>query len=74
MRWKKYNDEKPEVGKKVVIVCNDGCSSSPCLVSDDGILDGEDGNEHYASFLNGSIWAYLPDEYPISFMERHDDY
>jgi len=39
-----------------------------------GILDGEDGLELTGQFLQGAIWSRLPDDYPLRFMERHDDY
>lgn len=26
------------------------------------------------TFLQGAIWMALPDNYPIAFMEAHDDY
>lgn len=65
---------RPPVGSKVAIVCNDGCSSALGLVAEYGILDGEDGLELTEQFLQGAIWSRLPDDYPLHFMERHDDY
>jgi len=59
---------------KIVIVCNDGCSTCLALVTDDGILDGEDGMVLPESFLRGAIWTALPEDYPIAFMEVYDDY
>lgn len=64
----------PMLGNKIVIVTDDGCSSGLGLVTDDGILDGEDGEPYSECFLKGAIWAPLPDDYALGFMERHDDY
>ena len=71
--WQPISNHPP-VGSKVAIVCNDGCSSSLGLVAEYGILDGEDGLELTVQFLQGAIWSRLPDDYPLRFMERHDDY
>lgn len=71
--WKQMDHERPTEGK-VIIVCNDGCSSSLALVTDEGLLDGEDGLPLTDIFIKGSLWTLLPDDYPLFFMERHDDY
>jgi hypothetical protein len=77
--WKKWDDEKPEVGAKVVIVCEDGCSSSMGLAHLTGcgdevsILDGEDGQPLGKAFLKGALWASLPAHFPLYFMEIHPD-
>lgn len=60
---------------KVCIIANDGCSSSLALVTDDGeIVDGEDAYPLTADFLSGAQFITLPDNYPLAFMERTDDY
>jgi hypothetical protein len=60
---------------KIVIVCDDGCSSSLALATDDGlILEGEDGYPLPVTYLQGSMWMPLPDDYPLGFMEVSDDY
>lgn len=72
--WQQYNVVKPEPGQKIVLVCDDGCSSSLALMTEEGPLDGEDAFELGETFLRGAIWMLLPDDYPIAFMEIHDDY
>lgn len=71
--WHKWNDEKPPVGSKFIVAHDDWCSSGIYYMSGEGPLDAEDGGES-EYYLFGSIWAYLPDSYPIAFMECHDDY
>lgn len=70
MEWFSFNDRKPESGAKIVIACDDGCSSSLAMSTDSGILDAEDGEEIGSYYFNRSIWAYLPDDYAIAFTER----
>lgn len=72
-QWQPMNTTPP-LGSKVAIVCNDGCSTSLGLVTDEGILDGEDGIPLCKEYLEGAIWCRIPDDYPLYFMERHDDY
>ena len=73
MDWKTWDTVKPEPGTKVIIVCNDGCSSAPALVLEKvGPLHAEDGFELDDSFTKGAIWAALPYDYPIRFMEMTD--
>ena len=70
--WRYWHDERPEAGQKIVIVCDDGCSSSLALMADDEPLDGEDGEPLGEIFLRGAIWAALPDDYLLGFMEVTD--
>lgn len=70
--WTVWVTDPPSVGWKVVIVCNDGCSSSLALMTDEGPLDGEDGMSLTDEFLAGAIWTRLPDNYPLYFMELTD--
>lgn len=72
--WHKWEDERPKIGSTIVIVCDDGCSSSLALMTEDGPIDAEDADTYYHSYLNGAIWTELPDNYGLAFMERHDDY
>lgn len=72
--WRSFEETPPPAGAKIAIVCNDGCSSSLALVTDDGVLDGEDGFDLSGSFCEGAIWTMLPTNYPLCFMEYHDDY
>lgn len=44
------------------------------LITGEGALDGEDGIPMSAMFLREAIWMQLPDNYPLYFMELHDDY
>lgn len=71
--WAEWDKIKPEVGRKIIVVCDDGCSATPCLVAGDGgvgtiLLDGEDGAQLSTGFTNGAIWAYLPDDYELWFI------
>lgn len=72
--WQYWNEELPGVGCKVVIICDDGCSSSIALMTDNGPLEAEDAMLLSSSFLRGAMWNYIPQSYPIAFVERHDDY
>lgn len=64
----------------VVIVCDDGCSTASALVVDvKGVqgqnvaaLEGEDGFELGADFTKDALWAELPEDYSLQFMEAHD--
>lgn len=76
--WRSWNTDPPPAGSKVLILCNDGCSSKPALVAEeegrDGVvvLDGEDGMDLTDMFLDGSLWAPLPDDYRFMFMNEDD--
>lgn len=74
MEWHNWDEQKPEEGQKIIIVCSDGCSSSTALMSESGPLDGEDAWELGKDFTNGAIWLLLPVDYTLAFMDRHDDY
>ena len=72
MMWHKFDDELPEVGKRVILVL-DNCSSIMGLVIDptnEGIIDileAEQGDS-VGAYCDGSIWAYLPDDFELHFM------
>lgn len=71
--WHKWSDSKPEPGMKVVIVCSDYCGSAPALIGNNGMpLHAEDGFELDESFVAGSIWCKLPDDWPLAFMNITD--
>lgn len=68
--WKKWEDEKPEPGMKVIIICSDHCSSAPALIDNDGMpLHAEDGYDLGRNFVAGSYWSELPTDYHLAFME-----
>lgn len=71
--WSDWQTSPPEHGQKVVIVCDDGCSSSLALITDEGALDGEDAFPLGEDFLRGAIWLPLPDSYQLAFMEQTVD-
>lgn len=68
--WTQWNETPPQAGEKVVIVCDDGCSSSLALMTEEGPLDGEDAFPLDNTFLRGALWMPLPEAYPLAFMER----
>lgn len=68
--WTPWDETPPQPGEKVVIVCDDGCSSSLALMTDEGPLDGEDAFLLGGIFLQGALWTALPESYPLRFMER----
>lgn len=72
--WTEWGIRQPEIGEKIVIVCNDGCSSSLAMMTEDGPIDGEDAWQLSADFTRGALWFPLPVGYPLAFMERCDDY
>ena len=71
--WQDYGASPPPVGTKVVIVCDDGCSTALALMTDDGPLDGECAEQFYGPFLDGAIWMPLPEDYPLGFMQTTED-
>lgn len=66
MDWRKIT-EKPESGKRVVALYNDGSGAVLFFVHDDGVMD-SDGDE-YAGLSPDSfdLWAYLPDGFELHF-------
>lgn len=71
--WKLWSEQKPEPGMKIVVACNDGCSSALAYVTKDGTLHAEDGYDLGSSFMSGSLWTEIPSDYPIAFMEITED-
>jgi hypothetical protein len=75
IEWHKWKAEKPKAGSKIVIFCDDACSTAAAFVAvgelenSISILHAEDGYELDRWFLDGSIWAYMPDDTPLAFME-----
>lgn len=76
--WKNWKTDPPEPGMKVCVVANDGCGVSLFLVIEAepgkiGALDAEDGSDIfqvYPAYLEGAIWAELPEDYgDFIFME-----
>ena len=75
--WHAWHQRKPEVGAKIVILCDDGCTVRPALVvsanNPEGIdvLDGEDGMplSDVPRFLEGAMWCRLPHDYPLAMMD-----
>lgn len=76
--WANYDNEKPVAASKIVIVCDDGCSSMPGFVAsnpaDGGVVvrHAEDGQVLSRSVLSGALWCYLPSDFPLRFMELDD--
>lgn len=71
--WKEWAKEQPENGTKIVVLCDDGCSCSICYYIDGQLLDAEDGYDLSTLFIRGSLWAPIPQDYPIRFMEVTED-
>lgn len=65
---------KPESGKRIIALYNDGSGAALFLVHDDGVLD-QDGDE-YASVSPDHFekWAYLPDDFELHFEGVEDEY
>jgi hypothetical protein len=62
MQWYPLSD-KPESGKRIVALYNDGSGATLFLVHDHGITD-QDGDEYEElSPDNHEMWAYLPDDF-----------
>lgn len=67
--WHGLN-EKPESGKRIVALYNDGSGAVLYLVHDHGLID-HDGDEYSAlDPKNVDRWAYLPDDVKL-FFESH---
>lgn len=85
--WQKWKDVQPTPGQKIIAPYEDGSGAVVGLVIDhDGageidVLYAEDGMslmrypgaERIDEFAK-RIWAALPQDYPIAFMEQNDDY
>lgn len=72
--WNSWDINPPSPGMKVIILCNDGCSSSMALIDDRGrALDAEDAMTLSDTFLEGSVWTTIPDSYTLAFMEITED-
>lgn len=77
--WKSWNTTPPEPGAHIVLLADDGFSTSAALVIDwDGkgtphALHGEDGFDLTESgFTDGALWAEIPDDYPLALLETDD--
>lgn len=68
--WIKWSESRPEAGTRFVVLADDGCSTVAGMASDSGLfVDAEHGWELTERFLDGTIWAPLPDGYKI-FLDR----
>lgn len=67
--WKLWDSEKPELGRKFVTLSNDGCTAYILYSGEDGYLCAEDAYISSGHGFEGSLWSYIPDDYPIRFME-----
>lgn len=72
MTWYKWSDVRPVSGDKVIIACDDGCSSFIAYMLDCGLLHAEDATEIQDFVTDGCIWTKLPDDYVIAFTEIND--
>jgi hypothetical protein len=66
--WKNIS-EKPEAGKKVVAVFNDGFNAEVCYITEDGYISSNgvrccDFEEHF------SMWAYLDDSFEMWYVRQ----
>ena len=61
-------DVKPESGRRIIAIFDDGSGSKMLLVHDDGFLDtdGDDASLEEGYFL----WAYLPDDLKLWFEDQ----
>lgn len=73
--WHTFKTDPPRPGDHIVILCNDGCSCSIAFVtqgSADGsiaVRDAEDAWPFDDHYLDGAIWAHIPDDYPIPALD-----
>lgn len=81
LNWMTWDKEKPDFGKKVVVLPNDGASAGLFVAvewgeNSLGMIDAEDGTntlEVYPPYFHGSIWCYAPDDFSIHFMNQTVD-
>lgn len=67
--WHTLN-EKPDSGRRIVALYNDGSGAVLYLVHDHGLLD-QNGDDYSALDPNNvDRWAYLPDDVTLHF-EQH---
>ena len=71
MEWKKFADETPKRGSRFIALYEDGSGSCMYFLSDTGELIDQDGDlDGLLESLGGEFenyWAYLPDDYALSF-------
>lgn len=58
--------ERPESGRKIIALYNDGSGAEMLYVYDGGVID-NDGDDYYGAMPdwfeeNFDLWAYLPDK------------
>lgn len=64
--WNKWSEVKPAVGVRFVVAADDGCSVVTGMAADgDMFVDAERGWKLSDRFLDGAIWAPLPDDYVL---------
>jgi hypothetical protein len=64
-------DEKPESGRRIVALFNDGSGARLLWVHDHGMMD-NDGDESEAIGKDYCQWAYLPDGFRIWIEDNLD--
>jgi len=67
MEWKKFKEEMPERGRRVLVLNDDGDGASSWLICDDGTFLDWQGEEPYLNPMQGYGWNYLPDDYLLWF-------
>ncbi len=66
MDWHKVT-EKPESGKRVVALYNDGSGAALFLVHDHGVIDSDGDDYKDISPENFDVWTHLPDDFELHF-------
>lgn len=71
-QWTAWADAKPKDGDKFAVAHSDGCSSGLYMMVDGRALNAEDAFDS-TDFLDGCIWALLPETYSVRFTEVTTD-
>lgn len=66
MMWHKPA-ERPDSGRRIIALFDDGSGGNVFLVHDDGVLNEQGGEDELDGY---DIWAYLPDDYRLFFEEQ----
>ena len=61
--FKKWENDKPDPGDKIVIICDDNCSSTVAMMLVGGPVEAEEMFPLDAAHMRNSWWALLPEDY-----------
>lgn len=57
--WRKFADEQPAAGTKIIALYNDGSGAALLFVHEGGVID-QDGDDYDKISISHDVWTYLP--------------